>query len=316
MKRLVRMSLLLVSGLSLAPDALACASCGCTLNTDLGSQGMVSGSGWHVDLRYDLVDQTQSRSSDQAVGLAVPNSEEVEQRTRNGYYTLGIDYGFNRRWSVGLQLPWLDRYHTTYAEADTALSSSDSNSLSDARVLARYTGLSPDMSTGLLFGLKLPTGTQDVDFSAGPATGEALDRSLQPGSGTTDLMLGAYHFDNFNARFGWFAQVMYQHALAAHDGYRPGDSFNVNAGLQYYLNDSLTPQLQVNAQLRGHDTDDDLVGQDNSGGRLLYISPGVTFNLGEGWHGHAFVQFPLYQYVYGVQLTPTRIFSIGASYNF
>lgn len=316
MHRLLRILLLLLVGILLAPDALACASCGCTLNTDLGSQGVVTGSGWRVDLRYDLVDQHQLRSGDSVVQVAVPNSEEVEQRTRNGYTTLGINYGFNRRWSLALQLPWLDRDHGTYAEGDSTLSSSHSNSLSDARVLGRYTGFSPDMSSGLLFGLKLPTGAQDVTFSDGPAAGEALDRSLQPGSGTTDALLGAYHFDNFNAYFGWFAQVMYQHAFDTHDGYRPGDSFNVNAGLQYYLNDVFTPQFQINAQARGHDTDSDPAGRDNSGGRLLYLSPGVTFNLGNGWHGHVFVQFPIYQNVYGLQLAPTRIVSIGASYHF
>lgn len=308
--------LLLASAVLLPATALGCASCGCTLNTDLGSQGVVSGSGWRLDLRFDLVDQTQLRSDTDAVNIPVPAGDEVEQRTRNGYYTLGLDYGFNRRWGIELQLPWLDRYHATYAAGDTTLSSSHSDSLSDARLLAHYSGFSPDMSTGLLFGLKLPTGAQDVNFSTGPATGEALDRSLQPGSGTTDMLLGAYHFDNFNLQFGWFAQVMYQHALTTHDGYRPGDSFNVNAGLQYYLNDFLTPQLQLNAQTRGHDTDSDPAGHDNSGGRLLYISPGITFNLGAGWHGHLFIQFPVYQKVYGVQLAPTRIISVGASYKF
>ncbi|HEX5339880.1 MAG TPA: hypothetical protein VFX47_03280 [Gammaproteobacteria bacterium] len=316
MKRAIRIVLPMLAGLLLTPDVLACASCGCTLNTDLGSQGMVTGSGWRVGLRYDLVDQDQMHNGKDVVSIAVPDSEEVEQRTRNGYTTLGINYGFNRRWSMELQLPWLNRFHTTYAEGDSTLSSSHSDSLSDARLLGRYTGLSPDMSSGLLFGLKLPTGVRNVTFSTGPAAGDALDRSLQPGSGTTDVLLGAYHFDNFNAQFGWFTQVMYQHALAAHDGYQPGDSFNLNAGLQYYLNDSFTPQLQINAQVRGHDTDADPAGHDNSGGRLLYISPGVTFNLGNGWHGHAFVQFPLYQNVYGLQLTPTHIVSIGASYSF
>ena len=295
--------------------AQACSSCGCTLNTDLGSQGPVSGGGWRLDLRYDLVDQDQLRSGDSALPTPpLPQAQEIEQETRNSYTTLGIDYGFGRDWGIDLQLPWLARHHTTYAEGDTALSTSDSDSLSDVKLMGRYTGFAPDQSLGLLFGLKLPTGARDVKFRSGPAAGEDLDRSLQPGTGTTDLLLGVYHYDDFGPDAGWFAQALYQHALDTSDGFRTGDSVNLNAGLRYYWNDSVTPQLQLNLQVRGHDTDSDPAGHADSGGRIAYISPGFTFALSDRWHGHAFVQFPVYQQVYGLQLAPTRVLSVGLSY--
>jgi hypothetical protein len=311
-------ALLTAASLSLvAVDDRACSSCGCTLNTDLGSQGALSGSGWRVGLRYDLVDQDQLRSGDQAVGNPpLPTGQEIEQRTRNAYTTVGIAYGFNRSWGIDVQIPWLDRFHTTYAPGDTALSTSDSKSLSDVRVLARYSGFSPDLSTGILFGFKLPTGPRDTVFTSGPQAGEPLDQSLQPGSGTTDAILSIYHFGDLNVRSGWFVQAQYQHALAAHAGFAQGDSLNLNFGLRYYWNDSITPQLQFNAQVRSHDTSDDPAAHDNSGGRLLYISPGVTFNVGDRWHGHLFLQLPVYQQVYGLQLAPTRIVSAGMSYSF
>ncbi len=295
--------------------AQACSACGCTLNTDLGSQGPVSGEGWRFDLRYDLVDQDQLRSGGAAVPMpTLPQSVEIEQETRNSYTTAGVDYGFGRDWGVDLQVPWIDHHHSTYAEGDTLPSASRSDSLSDIKLTGRYTGFAPDQSWGLLFGLKLPTGAHDVKFRSGPAAGEDLDRSLQPGTGTTDLLLGVYHYDDFGADTGWFTQALYQHALTESDGFHTGDSLNLNAGLRYYWNDSVTPQLQLNLQVRGHDTDTDPAGHADSGGRLAYISPGFTFALSDRWHGHAFVQFPVYQYVYGLQLAPTRIFSVGLSY--
>ncbi|HSC48494.1 MAG TPA: hypothetical protein VLG68_10455 [Gammaproteobacteria bacterium] len=305
-------------GLTLSSgNAWACSSCGCTLNTDLGSQGIVTGSGWRLYLRYDLVDQDQLRSGDAAVTPPpLPTSQEIEQETRSGYTTLGLGYGINRRWSLDLQLPWIDRHHSTYAAGDTVLSSSDSDSLSDVRLLARYAGFANDMSTGFTFGLKLPTGSHDTTFAAGPQAGQRLDRSLQPGSGTTDLLLGVYHFDDFGPQSGWFANALYQHALTESDGFKPGDTVNLNLGLRYYWGDILTPQLQINAQVRGHDTDPDPTGHLSSGGRVLYISPGFTFMVNDSWHGHVFVQLPVYQQVYGLQLAPTRILSIGMSYAF
>ena len=50
--------------------------------------------------------------------------------------------------------------------------------------MAMYTGFFKDMSTGLMFGLKLPTGTSTL---------RGIDRDTQVGTGSTDLMLGGYH---------------------------------------------------------------------------------------------------------------------------
>lgn len=308
--------LALLFGCSAAWDASACSTCGCALNTDLGDQGVEGGSGWRLDLRYDLVDQTQMRTGSDTVTVGAPQPFEVEQRTRNAYYDLGLDYGFNRRWGLDLQLPFVSRYHTTFDAGDTLLSTSDyTRQLGDVRLLGRYTGFSPDMSSGLLFGLKLPTGGTHERFISGPDQGKLVDPTLQPGSGTTDAMLGAYHFDDLGATLGWFGQVMYQRPFAQHAGYASGQSFNLNAGLRFYWVDVVTPQLQINYQVRARD-DGLQADPDNTGGRVAYLSPGVTFAFDSGWHGFLFLQLPVYRYVNGLQLTPKRIVSIGASYSF
>src|SRR5690349_15339673 len=55
---------------------------------------------------------------------------------------------------------------------------------------SRSTGTSPSSATaGVNFGLKLPTGRIDVRNDEG----ELAERSLQPGSGTTDAVLAAYY---------------------------------------------------------------------------------------------------------------------------
>jgi len=40
-----------------ASDALACASCGCTLSTDWGSQGVSTAEGWSYDLSDNYINQ-------------------------------------------------------------------------------------------------------------------------------------------------------------------------------------------------------------------------------------------------------------------
>ena len=67
---------------------------------------------------------------------------------------------FNRDWGVSIELPYEHRYFKT-DNGDTGTPDIQSfvhDAIGDMRIQGIYTGFSPDMSTGLDFGLKLPTG--------------------------------------------------------------------------------------------------------------------------------------------------------------
>lgn len=296
--------------------ALACSSCGCTLNSDWSSQGYTVGSGFRVDLRYDFFEQDDLRSGTDSVSprsIPLPSDDEVQHLTTNRNVALGVDYAPNRNWGINVQLPYFDRTHSTFAEGDTALSYSRSNGVGDARVVGRFQGFSPDLSWGLLFGVKLPTGRTDVNFYAGPQAGELLDRGLQPGTGTTDALLGVYNFGNWGQSLSYFAQALIQQPLNAHDDFRPGAGVNITAGLRYTEWGAFTPQIQFNlrAEKRERGSEADI---ENSGATLAYLSPGFSYHFASKWDVFGFVQFPVYQRVNGLQLEPDRLFSIGLQY--
>lgn len=308
-----------LSALLLLPNlAAACSSCGCTLNSDWVSEGYTSGRGLRFDLRFDSFDQDELRNGRDRVSrgdLALPNDEEIQKRTDNRNTTLGIDYALSRSFAVNLQVPYFDRDHSTYAEGDTALSYSHSSGIGDVRLTGRWQGWSDDAGRGVMFGLKLPTGDTGVDFRSGPQAGEPLDRGLQPGTGTTDLLLGIYQVGALSPSIGYFAQATLQQPLAAHDHFRPGTGLNVNAGLRYLDWGRVTPQLQLNvrSERRESGADADVA---NSGATLVYLSPGLGVRFNRNWDGFAFVQFPVYQHVNGLQLEPRRFFSIGLQYRY
>lgn len=298
--------------------AQACSSCGCTLSSDWDSQGFATQSGVRVDLRYDYIDQSQLRSGTDAVDrhdIPLPQPREIEQSTINRLTTLGLDYSPDADWGFNVQLPYVDRAHTTFPQGETTLSSSHSSSLGDVRVLTRYQGFGPEHDTGIQFGLKLPTGSHDVRFASGTETGEPLDRGLQPGSGTTDLLLGAYHFGTLNQDFDWFGEGLLQVPLDSRDDYRPGASINFNAGVRYMAHPRVTPQLQLNLRAQRHDSGAE-ADVENSGGTLLDLSPGVSIEISPAFHAYGFVQLPLYQRVNGFQLAPHWTASIGLHYAF
>ena len=301
-----------------APAAHACASCGCTLTTDWGSQGIATQPGLRMDLRFDYLDQSQLRHGTHAVDeddLPLPQDFEVERGTINRYWTLGLDYSPNRDWGVHVTLPYTVRSHWTIPEGETDQAASHSASLGDARVLVRYQGFSARRDTGVQFGLKLPTGRHDVDFASGPEAGEPLDRGLQPGSGTTDLLLGVYRFAPMAQSWDYFVQADAQVPLHARDGFRPGESLTGVLGFRYVEHEAFVPELQVNlrTQRRDRGIEADVA---NSGGTRLELSPGMSFRVGKRADVFAFVQVPVWQRLNGYQLAPRYSVSVGARLEF
>lgn len=313
--RLTAVALGLLSLAVLPVTALACSSCGCTLSSDWVSQGMSSKPGLSVDLRYDFIDQTALRSGNQsATEPAVPGTDEVEQRSTNRYTTLTLGYNINKAWGISLLLPYIDRSHSTIAPGDSDISTSHTRSPGDLKLVGRYQGFSDDADTGLLFGVKLPTGRDDFLFNGGPQQGGLLDRSLQPGSGSTDLLLGGFRFGSLNRDWDWYAQALAQAAVRTRDDFRPGNVYTANAGLRYMSLGRVTPLLQLNALERRADGGAS-ADATNSGGRSLYVSPGMSVAFGKNLSVYSFVQAPLYQHVNGLQLAPRWNASVGLSFS-
>jgi len=207
-----RLTMLVVAAVVAAPSSMAQASCGsafCLVNTNWGAQGVWTEPGWRADLRYEYINQDQPRagSDDVSVGQIPRHHDEVRTINRNLFATL--DYGFSDKWGMSVVLPSIDRDHEHIhnhrgAKLPESWSFSDPG---DVRVSGRYQA-SFDHSeklrvsfAGLLAGVKLPTGKTDVTNDEGALA----ERTLQPGTGTTDLLIGAYFRQALGAwNVSWF----------------------------------------------------------------------------------------------------------------
>ncbi len=299
-----------------ATPALACSSCGCALTSDWLAQGLVTVPGTTLTLRYDDVPQTSLQAGRHAIdraSIALPSDREVERYTDNHYVTATLDHQFAGDWGIDLQVPAIYRPHLTTAPGDTATSESHSGGLGDVRLTARWQGFGGGGVTGVQFGLKLPTGSFHEHFLAGPAAGEEVDRGLQPGSGTTDALVGAYHYGRLGAKFDVILQALAQIPLDSRDGYRPAIAGNLSAGFHYTGWRGITPQLQVNFRFAGRDAGVN-ADRENSGGELLYVAPGATVRVAPRASVFAYAQVPVYQRVVGLQLTPRYTASVGVNY--
>ncbi|MFI4920657.1 MAG: hypothetical protein ACHQAZ_03325, partial [Gammaproteobacteria bacterium] len=176
MRRLVPLLSALVLSLLCATQAQACA-CGCGVFAVGTSALLPNATGGTAFLEYDFLNQTQNWSGTSAAKA----SDNDDKNVRSDFYTTGLQYMFDRDWGINLEVPYTDRLFIT--EDGGSLQSFHHDALGDVRVMAMYSGLSDDMSTGLSFGLKLATG--DYTYTG-------IDRDTSIGTGTTDLLLGAY----------------------------------------------------------------------------------------------------------------------------
>jgi hypothetical protein len=317
-----------VAGLMLAataPSTWGCATCGCTLSAD-AAMGYSADAGWRLNLEYDYLNQDQLRNGTRAVS-GVPDGNELEHATLNQYITAVLNYNPTADWNISLVVPYVVRSHSTYGEFDStqrlpALSYSHSSSLGDVKLIGGYQGFLPEHNLGVQLGVKLPTGRYGtaVEFDSGPLAGSPLDASLQPGTGSTDLIVGAYYYRPINNDFdlivnGEFQSAVHEKQNEPGADYRPGNSTTLSAGVRYAANAAWMPQLQLNFLHKSADQGA-LADVPDTVGTVLYVSPGMTLRVRSQLHAYGFVQVPVYSNLDGYQLFPRFTVSLGLSYAF
>lgn len=309
-----------------ATNAFACAACGDSLSKDWGTQGVSATPGYTVDLSYGYINQNQQRYGSGTASPALISQlrtagQEIEDYTITRTLTASLNYTSDT-WGLNTMLPLVRRTHGTFGGGTGYLSSSD-NSLGDMRMIGRYTGFSADKSTGIIAGIKLPTGSTNANFNDGVTP---LDPSLQIGTGSTDVILGGF-LSGAMSEYGWFGQGTVQHAVAtkyfAGSDYRPGDVYSLNTGIRYAIFGArFTPMLQLNYIHRKPDTGgaatspDALTGGPATGGTLVYLAPGALVRVGGGTSIYGFIQLPVYQHVNSLQLSPRYTLTLGVQQSY
>jgi hypothetical protein len=317
---------------ALSPSPSWACACGCGVFDVGDGTFMPADAQSHLEVwfRDDEMDQTQNWEGDHKA----PASDNDDKRINTSFYTVGGQYMINRDWTVMAELPIYDRSLTTTDDGTVfgpagGIYTGHITALGDLQLTGVYTGFSPDMSTGLSVGLKLPTG----DFSGpkGPLGGPEFDRDSLPGTGSTDIMVGGYHVGHLNAAgtLSYFMQARYQFAIATQDGYRPGDEFDTAVGLSYDFGEvgaisKVAPFVQLLNSERGHDTGPE-ADTPNSGYERLLFAPGVEVRL-KKVRVLADVALPLYQHANAAsslaiesvsgQLVAGALFKLQVGYDF
>ena len=268
---------------------------------------MATGEGGTAYLEYDYMDQGRNWHGTSSAPLA----DNPDKRIQTDFYTAGAQYMFSRSWGVQMQVPYTHRDFTTTDDSGSIGTRRHEN-FGDIRLTGIYSGFSADMSSGLIFGVKLPNG--DYKF-------KGFDRDTSIGTGSTNSLLGFYHQDRLTKDnvYTWFAQGMWDRPFMTQGGYRPGTE--VDAALGVYHKGwtvaqgvKVTPLLQMIGSNRLKDSGQN-ANPDNSGYNRLLLSPGVEVSYGNA-KSYGDVEVPVYQQVNGNQLTAPAQLKFIVSYSF
>ena len=298
-------SLAIITGVTLTPGAALACACGCGV-FDVGTSGMLpTHEGGMAFLEYDFMNQDKNWNENSRA----PSDNNPDKNLKSEFFTAGAQYMWSRAWGGALEVPFTSRHFVTTDDGGDTSCASNHSALGDIRLKGIYSGFSADMSSGVTFGVKLPTG--DYSF-------KGFDRDTAIGSGSTDILLDAYHMGNLTGRFNWFANGQLDQPVLITAGYRPGTETDAVTGVYYngwnISSVKVAPVAQIIGSYRMQDHGP-AANPANSGYERILLSPGLELDAA-AWRVYGDVELPVYQHVRGNQLVASELFKINISRGF
>lgn len=310
----------LCSALAVSDAVGSCGSANCFLVTGT-QEGIATPGGITMDLSYRWIPQDQIHQGSHSASVAsvpaidfqtgqiLPNHHQ-EIRTNNELAQLDISVGVTEKSAMTLSVPFFNYRRHEHIDDGTFRNTDGTSGFGDIRLIGKYALL---VSTRHLLvggvGLKFPSGEYKLLDSEG-AIGEP---TLMPGTGSWDPLVSLYYsYQVLPHALDAFVSSSYQYTTENSLGYKLGNTWIVNAGVSYLLNEKVTTSFQINARQGPHDKFNGQIVS-NTGGKWVYITPGVRLQLTKDTAFYTHLQLPVYQYVNETNLVPRYGLIFGVS---
>ena len=271
-------------------------------------------------MQYNFESQSQNYSGFNRAPADANHDKLIQTSTM----IAGFQYFWNEKWGFQVLVPsanTLYRYsqHNDEHAGEHAGEEHEGEevvtkqwwAMGDIRLNAIWTGFSKDQSTGINLGVKLPSGNW---------TEPNVERSVQVGTGSTDILFGFYqrHRITSDGHWNYFTQAQLDAPVISQGGYTPGIAVDVAAGT-YYTGLSIgkvriRPIAQALFTSVGNDYGP-ASSQQNNTFQQLSLAPGIEFEV-HPVRLYADVAMPVMNHVEGNQLIAPAQVRVIASYSF
>lgn len=296
----------LLFALSVAFASSLWASCGssaCPINTN----SPFSGKKLDLTLLYEYVPQKNVYIGQNSASVGEISGHHDEIETINQRLTMLLFYQLNSKWRVRLEQSFVKRnhehmhhHHGEDIEGRWAISGFGDTTMMLDRSMGNWV---------VSAGVKLPTGETRLKN----AEGEEAELPLQPGTGSTDYLVGVLYqrsLTTIQNREGEFVTLpirlnaLYTFAGEGQSGWQFGNTFLGSAGTAFQLTHKfrLDGEFILKNQAKSNTGTTHEPGQ-NTGGTWVFAGTRAVYQLTESLALQGQVWAPIFRQVNGIQLT-------------
>lgn len=231
---------------------------------------------------------------------------------------LDVEYGISKRLSLLMQAGYFEKSRSFTAQSSTdptsAYVSFRGSGIGDLLLMGKYELISSSIVEPLQLsigaGAKLPVGRfrQEVN-------GSRLPFDLQAGDGATDLVTSvfvAYSLPPIG--LGFSASAFHRYPAANLDGYRYGDETVGHIGITKSVFEELGVGLTVGGRFAEKDFSNGRVLQ-STGGTQFFVTASTSYTNANSVFKF-FVQLPVMQNLFGIQLGMSSAMGVDVNYSF
>ena len=229
-----------------------------------------------------------------------------------------VAYGLTDDLPFGMKVPYVIRtgVRSPNEDGDAVNKLGDPSGFGDVSIFGQYRFFHTADNLNhlaLTLGLKTPTGETAMINNIGTA----FETHHQPGSGSWNPSAGL-SYTRVMGSFSFDTNVLYTVATRGAQGTDLGDNFGYNLALSYAFgaparnaffaasnNAPWTAVLELNGERQNRQKIADGTYDFNSGGDVVYISPGVRYAGGKNWNTALSIGTPIVQDLNGYQ-TPAE----------
>ncbi|MBD3630612.1 transporter [Cyclobacterium sp.] len=253
-------------------------------------------------------------------GNALLSDDTRSRLTRS--FLMEVNYGIHGRFALTLVLPFV-RQERSIREYNNQIGFTRAQGLGDMVFLLKYRMLNPlkhpNREWLIGAGPKIPTGRTDFKNNQGLT----MVADMQPGSGSLDGMFWSfYQQSKFLTPSMSLLGILTYRASGKNRNYNQtqvyqfGNEFQANLGVNYNLFVHWPMDVFVFGRYRSQTVD--LVDGNTfpgSGGKWVYLIPGLGVHFNPDLSLRAWADFPLYRSLNGSQLTTSYKYSLSLFFN-
>lgn len=255
------------------------------------------------------LDHTEFESlSDSQIEAKAARGGGFDLLDRSFLETLSFSYGVVENFQVGLSIGLYQAVRAREAEFDagtgeTEIVTFNPDGLTDLWLSGKYRFYrGPAGQFAVFGGVKFPTGRHDVKNSEG----ERVEPSATAGTGSYDGMSGLAYSRYLTSRITLDASGQYTFRTE-HDDFRLGDRIDAGLALAYRITEDIQkyPQVSLFAEANMRHlfkTAENGDRDPNTGGTVLFLSPGVRASFSRNFAFTLSPQIPVLQDLNGEQL--------------